>query len=54
MYRSCGFLAVTACSMTFATSSGEEEDDIFSILDLKWQGYLFQDSYDRQVRLTAD
>jgi len=34
MYLSCGFSDVTACSITFATSSGGEDNDTFSILDL--------------------
>ncbi len=36
MYLSCGFLDVMACSITFATSSGGDDDDAFSIIDLKW------------------
>jgi hypothetical protein len=35
VYLSCGFSDVMACSITFATSSGGDYDDAFSIIDLK-------------------
>src|SRR4051795_9915259 len=41
VYLSCGFSDVTACSMVFATSSGGEDDDALSIIDLKWFSTFF-------------
>src|SRR5215218_2782542 len=41
VYLSCGFSDVTACSMVFAASSGGEDDDALSIIDLKWFSIFF-------------